>query len=133
MKLNIGRRAKKRLPARVMQPLYVLAQPNLAWNFDFMSDSLTDGRKFRLFNVLDDFNIESLAIEVDSSMPARRIIRVLNRSVEQICKPEQIRSDNGPEFISHHLKTRCEENQIEIYLTWQTNTKCLNRKKKWKH
>jgi len=114
MKLNIRRRSKKRLPARVQQPLNVPAQPNLAWSVDFMSDSLTDGRKFRLFNVIDDFSRESLAIEVDTSLPARRIIRVLNRIVEQRGKPEHIRSDNGPEFISQHLQTWCEENQIEM-------------------
>jgi len=93
------------LPSRIMQPLSVPAQPNLAWSVDFMSDSLTDGRKFRLFNVIDDFSRESLAIEVDTSLPARRIIRVLNRIVEQRGKPEHIRSDNGPEFISNHLQT----------------------------
>lgn len=114
MKLNIRRRAKKRLPARILQPLNVPAHPNLAWSVDFMSDSLTDGRKFRLFNVIDDFNRESLAIEVDTSLPARRVIRVLNRIVEQRGKPAHIRSDNGPEFISHHLQTWCEENQIEM-------------------
>ena len=114
MKLNIRRRSKKRLPARVLQPLNVPSQPNLAWSVDFMSDSLTDGRKFRLFNVIDDFSRESLAIEVDISLPARRIIRVLNRIVEQRGKPEHIRSDNGTEFISHHLQTWCEENQIEM-------------------
>jgi len=114
MKITIRRRSKKRLPARVLQPLNVPAQPNLAWSVDFMSDSLTDGRKFRLFNVIDDFSRESLAIEVDTSLPARRIIRVLNRIVEQRGKPEHIRSDNGPEFISHHLQTWCEENQIEM-------------------
>jgi len=70
MKLNIRRRCKKRLPARVLQPLNVTSQPNLAWSVDFMSDSLTDGRKFHLFNVLDYFSLESLAIEVDTSLPA---------------------------------------------------------------
>lgn len=114
MKLNIRRRAKKRLPARVQQPLNVPAQPNLAWSVYFMSDSLTDGRKFRLFNVMDDFSRESLAIEVDTSLTARRIIRVLNCIVEQRGKPEHIRSDNGHEFISQHLQTLGEENQIEM-------------------
>jgi len=86
-----------------------------------MSDSLTDGRKFRLFNAMDDFSRESLAIEVDTSLPAKRIIRVLNYIVEQRGKPEYIRSDNGPEFISQHLQTLGEENQIEMKYIQQAN------------
>ena len=56
-----------------------------------MSDSLTDGRKFRLLNVIDDFSKASLAIEVDTSLPAKKIISLLNRIVEQRSKPEHIR------------------------------------------
>ena len=69
MKLNIRRRAKKRLPERVKQALSVPDAPNQVWSIDFMSDTLVDGRRFRLFNVMDDFNRESLAIEVDTSLP----------------------------------------------------------------
>lgn len=114
MKLNIRRRAKKRLPDRIKQPLTVPDSPNQVWSIDFMSDSLVDGRKFRLFNVIDDFNRESLAIEVDTSLPSLRVIRVLNRIITQRGKPANLRSDNGPEFISHHLQQWCEENAITL-------------------
>lgn len=114
MKLNIRRRAKKRLPERVKQTLSVPDAPNQVWSIDFMSDTLVDGRRFRLFNVIDDFNRESLAIEVDTSMPSLRVTRVLNRIIEQRGKPANLRSDNGPEFISHVLQDWCEKHQITL-------------------
>lgn len=114
MKLNIRRRAKKRLPDRVKQPLTIPEAPNQVWSIDFMSDTLVDGRRFRLFNVLDDFNRESLAIEIDTSMPSLRVIRVLNRVIAQRGKPANLRSDNGPEFISHILQQWCEDNAITL-------------------
>jgi len=107
MKLNIRRRAKKRLPKRVKQPLMQPSAPNQVWSIDFMSDSLVDGRKFRLFNVIDDFNRESLAIEVDTSLPSLRVIRVLERLIAERDIPANIRCDNGPEFISHKLEEWC--------------------------
>ena len=79
-----------------------------------MSDSLVDGRRFRLLNVMDDCNRESLAIEVDTSLPTQRVIRVLDRLVEYRGKPESIRMDNGPEFISEKLKVWCEERGIRL-------------------
>lgn len=114
MKLNIRRRAKKRLPDRIKQPLLVAAAPNETWSIDFMCDSLTDGRKFRLLNIIDDFNRESLAIEVDTSLPALRVIRVLDTLITQRGKPANIRTDNGPEFISHRLQQWCEDNAITL-------------------
>ncbi len=116
MKLNIRRRAKKRLPERVKQPLTVPTAPNQVWSIDFMCDSLVDGRKFRLFNVIDDFNRESLAIEVDTSLPSLRVIRVLERLIAQRGKPANIRCDNGPEFISHKLEDWCNEQSRQISL-----------------
>jgi putative transposase len=116
MKLNIRRRAKKRLPERVKQTLSVPNAPNQVWSIDFMSDTLVDGRRFRLFNVMDDFNRESLAIEVDTSLPSLRVIRVLEKLVNQRGAPGNIRCDNGPEFISHKLEEWCshEERRITI-------------------
>ena len=114
MNLNIRRRAKKRLPERVKQPLLAATAPNQMWSIDFMSDRLEDGRSFRLLNVLDDFNRESLAIEVDTSLPTLRLIRVLNRLIAQRGKPANIRTDNGPEFISHRLEQWCTDNQISL-------------------
>jgi putative transposase len=114
MKLNVRRRAKKRLPARVKQPLVIPATANQTWSIDFMSDSLVDGRKFRLFNVLDDYNRESLAIEIDTSLPSLRVQRVLNRLINERSKPAIIRVDNGPEFISHTLQQWCEQNSITL-------------------
>lgn len=67
---------------------------------DFMHDQLQDGRSFRLFNVIDDFNRESLGIEVDLSLPSERVIRALNQIIEWRGKPSTLRCDNGPEYIS---------------------------------
>lgn len=114
MKLNIRRRAKKRLPERIKHALMVPSAPNQVWSIDFMVDRLTDGRKFRLLNIIDDFNRESLAVEVDTSLPSLRVIRVLERLASQRGKPANIRCDNGPEFISHKLEEWCNGKEITI-------------------
>ncbi len=116
MKLNIRRRAKKRLPERVKQPLAVPTAPNQVWSIDFMSDSLIDGRRFRLLNILDVFNRESLAIEVDTSLPSLRVIRVLEKLIYERGCPANIRCDNGPEFISHKLEEWCSHESRRINL-----------------
>jgi putative transposase len=114
MRLNIRRKPKRRLPARVKHPLTQPTGFNQMWSLDFMSDSLANGRKLRLLNIIEDFNRESLAIEADSSLPALRVIRVLGRLVNQRGCPANIRVDNGPEFISHKLEQWCYERQITI-------------------
>lgn len=62
-----------------------------------MSDSLVDGKRFWLLNIIDDYNRESLWIELDTSLPSLRVIRVLERLLEMCGKPQRIRVDNGPE------------------------------------
>jgi putative transposase len=81
---------------------------------DFMHDSLEDGRAYRLFNVIDDFNREGLGIEVEFSLPAQRVIRSLDQLIEWRGKPRTIRCDNGPEYCSAELNEWVERNQIRI-------------------
>lgn len=103
LKLNRRRRGKRRLPTRQPQPLVQVLAPNTCWSMDFMSDALWSGRRFRTFNLIDDFNREVLAIEVDLNLPAARVIRVLDRIAATRGYPERLRMDNGPEFISGQL------------------------------
>lgn len=114
LKLNFRRRGKKRLPTRYPQPLAVPMAENQSWSIDFMSDSLICGRRFRTFNVVDDFNREALAIEVDLSLPTARVIRVLERIISWRGYPTQMRMDNGPEFISTKLADWAEEHHIKL-------------------
>lgn len=101
LRLNIRRRYRRRLPARVKQALYQPATINEVWSIDFMSDTLWNGRRFRLLNIIDDYNREVLHIETDLSLPTLRLIRVLEYLQEFRGLPKMIRVDNGPEFISH--------------------------------
>ena len=88
--LRLPRKGKKRLPEALGQPLPKATVCNGCWSLDFTSESLSEGRKFRTLNVIDDFNREALAVEVDYSLPALRVIRLLNRLVEQYGKPERL-------------------------------------------
>ncbi len=114
MNLNIRRRAKKRLPARAKQQLFQPPEPNHVWSLDFMSDSLWNGKRYRLLNVIDDYNRQVLAIEADTSLPALRVVRTLERLKEDRGLPKVIRVDNGPELISNRLDAWCKDNKIEL-------------------
>jgi putative transposase len=114
LKMNRRRRGKRRLPARIKQPLVQPLGANERWSMDFMSDSMVDGRKLRTLNIIDDCNREALAIEVDTSLSSKRVIRVLNKVIEQRGKPKVIRVDNGPEFTSKDLELWARDQQIEI-------------------
>lgn len=112
--LSLRRKIKKRLPDAVRQPLPKATACNQCWSLDFTSDNLMDGRKFRTLNVVDDYNREALGIEVDYSLPAQRVIRLLGQLVERYGKPERLRSDNGPEFISQALQDWCKDQEIKL-------------------
>jgi putative transposase len=114
LNLNLRRKGKKRLPSRNPEPLTVPADMNQCWSIDFMSDSLFCGRRFRTFNVVDDYNREALAIEIDLSLPSVRVVRVLERIVAWRGYPVKIRMDNGPEFISLTLADWAEKHEIQL-------------------
>ena len=79
-----------------------------------MSDTLTDGRRFRVLNIMDDYNREILANDADTSLPASRLIRLLDRLKEYRGVPEVLRSDNGPEFISDRLRQWADDHAVEL-------------------
>jgi putative transposase len=114
IKLNLRRKSKKRLPARVKRELFQPEAINEVWSVYFMSDSLRNGRKIRLLNVIDDYNREILWIETDTSLPTHRVIRTLEALKESRGLLKMIRVDNGPEFISSKLSFWCEENKIML-------------------
>jgi len=112
--VNKRRKHKWRLPARHPAPLAVPEAVNQCWSVDFMSDALWDGRRFRTFNVVDDYNREALAIEIDLSLPSLRVVRVLDRVAETRGLPQKIRFDNGPEFTAVAVAEWAEQNGVEL-------------------
>jgi putative transposase len=79
-----------------------------------MHDTLDDGRKFRLLNVIDEGNREALRIECGSSIPSTRLQRVMNELIEFYGKPQAIRMDNGPEMTSAKFISWAEQQGIEL-------------------
>ena len=113
--LNQPRRTKRRVPARPSLPVFVPGGSSEVWSADFMSDALYHGARFRTFNIIDDFNREALAIEIDTSLRAERVIRVLDRLKAQRELPHMIRVDNGPEFLAQSLQDWGKANRVLIY------------------
>ena len=114
LKMNLRRKGKRRLPSRHPEPLAVPDYANDCWSVDFMSDVLYSGQRFRTFNVVDDYNRECLAIEVDTNIPALRVIRVLNQISAWRGYPLKLRLDNGPELVSLAMAEWAEDHQVEL-------------------
>jgi putative transposase len=117
LRIKPHRRIKRERPAALSVP----ASPNGVWSMDFMHDNLTDGRSFRSLNVIDDFNRESLCAEIDFSLPASRVIKALSQVIEWRGKPQVIRSDNGPEYISQKLAKWASKHAIVLWFTQPGN------------
>ena len=99
-KLSLRRRKRRKKFAGPRVPLPVPAGPNQHLSMDFVEDRLTNGRKIRTLTIVDNFSRESPALEVDTSLGGRRVVRVLERLAERRGAPEVITIDNGTEFDS---------------------------------
>lgn len=114
LNLKLRRKRKRRLPSRVKEPLVTPVLLNDTWSVDFMSDSLENGRRFRVLNIIDDCNREALLNEASYSIPAERLVDALKRLFSYREKPKRIRVDNGPEFLSKVFTGFCSQHKIEL-------------------
>ena len=114
LELNLRIKPRRRIKRDKPDALSVPTAANQVWSMDFMSDSLRDGRTMRTFNVMDDYNREGLAMEVDLSLPSQRVIRSLEQVIEWRGRPQAIRLDNGPEYIAQALIDWANDKQITL-------------------
>lgn len=112
--LAVRRRKRKRIGAVERQPLTIPTRRNERWSMDFVSDALTDGRRFRSLNIVDDYNRECLAAEVDTSIPGARVVRVLEQLGERRGLPQVLVTDNGPEFAGQALDMWAYEQGVKL-------------------
>jgi putative transposase len=106
------RRIRRKRLTRSYVPSSKPSAPNQEWAIDFASDVAASGQRLRVFSVVDAFTRECLALETDTSLPSRRVTRVLQRIIDQRGRPEFLRSDNGPEVSSRHYLAWCVERSI---------------------
>lgn len=111
--LQIPKRPRRHLKYR-SRPLPAAARPNHRWSMDFVSGSLMNGRKFRVFNLIDDFTRELLLQIVDTSISGVRIARELTELSKTRALPEYLVSDNGPEFRSAVMFKWAKDNKVEL-------------------
>lgn len=111
--LSVKRKRRKRL-VRVGQPNFVSTQPDQQWSIDFVHDRLASGRSIRVLAIIDVFTRECLALEVDTSLPSRRVTRVLDQVIAQRGRPDRICLDNGAELTSRHFLAWGMEQRIEL-------------------
>ncbi len=114
IKLNLPRKAKKRVVTRERQPLVAHKVLNRIWALDFMRDTMYDGRPFRTLNVIDEGNREALRIECGTSIPSGRLVRVMEQLIEAYGKPQGIRLDNGPEMTSQGFTDWAEQHGVQL-------------------
>lgn len=114
LKLNLKRKPKKRLAKRTAKVLTIPTQPNRCWSIDFMSDALSQGRRFRTMNVIDDHRRRCLGIKIAFSLPATAVTQHLDQIAAIHGYPRMIRLDNGPEHTAQHFKRWAEAHHIQL-------------------
>jgi len=105
---------------------------NDRWSLDFVSDQLTDGRRFRVPTVVDDCTRECLGLVADTSLSGLRVAREMQRIIEARGKPKMIVSDNGSEFTSNAiLQWRSGQGGMALHRAKQADPERLHRELQW--
>lgn len=112
--LVVKRRRGRKRALGTRRPMLVPERPNQRWSLDFVSDALSDGRRFRILCVVDDFSREALATLADRSLSGPRMVRELDRLIGLRGRPQMIVSDNGTEMTSHAVLKWCQDSKV----TW---------------
>lgn len=115
LRLNLPRRTKRRVPQRLRQPLAAPPTLNGTWALDFMHDTLYGGRRFRTLNVIDEGNRQGLAIEIGTSLPSARVVRLMEQLIDFYGRPTALRCDNGPELTAEPLVDWCQRQGIALH------------------
>ncbi len=113
--LTLRRRRRKRVAATSRPVLPAPHQRGQHWSMDFMRDTLASGRSFRTLNIVDNFTRECVAIEVDTSLPGARVVRVLEQLRERIGPPQAIMVDTGPEFAGKALDLWAHQHGVQLH------------------
>ncbi|WP_442132283.1 IS3 family transposase [Rhizobium leguminosarum] len=112
-KLTVRKRGGRKRALGTRRPLALPSRPNERWSLDFVSDAFTDGRRFRVLAVVDDFTRECLALVADTSLSGRRLARELDAVIARRGKPRTIVSDNGTEMTSMAILEWCQNTHID--------------------
>jgi putative transposase len=112
-RLQVRRRGGRKRALGTRAPLTKPQGPNQRWSLDFLSDAFTDGRRFRILAVVDDFSRECLALIADTSLPGLRVVRELEAIMVRRGRPLMCVSDNGTELTGMAVLRWCQELQIE--------------------
>lgn len=112
-KLQVRQRGGRKRALGTRRPMLVPDRPNQRWSLDFVSDAFTDGRRFRVLAIIDDFSRECLTLVADTSLSGLRVTRELDELIRRRGKPKTIVSDNGTELTSVAVLKWCQETGVE--------------------
>lgn len=112
-RLHVRRRGGRKRALGTRAPMTLPQAANQRWSMDFVSDAFTDGRRFRILAVVDDFTRECLALVVDTSLSGVRVARELDTLVATRGKPLMVVSDNGTELTSNAILRWCQDREVE--------------------
>ena len=112
-KLQVRRRGGRKRALGTRRPMLVPHRANIRWSLDFVSDALTDGRRFRVLAVVDDFTRECLTLMADTSLSGARVVRELDAIISRRGQPGTIVSDNGTEFTSMAILKWCQQSRVD--------------------
>ena len=112
-KLQVKRRGGRKRALGTGRPMFAPDAPNRRWSLDFVSDAFTDGRRFRVLAVADDFTRECLALVPDTSISGLRVARELDALIARRCRPQSIVADSGAELTSMAILRWSEERRVD--------------------